>query len=163
VRPAFAIGRLLWKKGDEEPRSTASAPTGVANIVQLGSGRRRRLQSGYVYAYAFIMLIGLTAALTWVIAAMSGFPILTVMLAIPTFAAVACLFARMPGPRAGSRWPRRSSIFALGICCGRTSRPGRRAAVAVRRACPPLFGGGFAWALGIDGISLLFDRAVGSS
>lgn len=67
VRPAFAIGRLFWKKGDEATIDRFG-PNGVAKVVQLGSVGAARLQSGYVYAYAFIMLIGLTAALTWVIA-----------------------------------------------------------------------------------------------
>ena len=67
VRPAFAIGRLFWKKGDEATIDRFG-PNGVAKVVQLGGGLTARLQSGYVYAYAFIMLIGLTAALTWVIA-----------------------------------------------------------------------------------------------
>ena len=67
VRPAFAIGRLFWKKGDEATIDRFG-PNGAARVVQLGSFGAARLQSGYVYAYAFIMLIGLTAALTWVIA-----------------------------------------------------------------------------------------------
>ncbi len=65
--PAFAIGRLFWKKGDEATIDRFG-PNGAARVVQLGSFGAARLQSGYVYAYAFIMLIGLTAALTWVIA-----------------------------------------------------------------------------------------------
>ncbi|MGK6355118.1 NADH-quinone oxidoreductase subunit L [Sphingomonas sp. DT-207] len=67
VRPAFAIGRVLWKAGDEKTIDRFG-PNGLANIVRLGSVGAVRLQSGYVYTYAFIMLIGLTAALTWVIA-----------------------------------------------------------------------------------------------
>ena len=43
-------------------------PDGVsARVVDL-AGRVARLQTGYVYHYAFVMLIGLTAAVTWVIA-----------------------------------------------------------------------------------------------
>jgi NADH-quinone oxidoreductase subunit L len=67
VKPAFFIGRLLWKAGDEGTIDRFG-PNGVARLVQLGSVGAARLQSGYVYAYAFVMLIGLTAALTWVIA-----------------------------------------------------------------------------------------------
>ncbi len=66
VRPAFFIGRLLWKKGDEGTIDRFG-PNGVSRAVQLGSVAAGKLQSGYVYTYAFIMLIGLTAALTWVI------------------------------------------------------------------------------------------------
>ena len=67
VRPAFAIGRLFWKAGDEGTIDRFG-PNGIARLVQLGSVGTARLQSGYLYTYAFIMLIGLTAALTWVIA-----------------------------------------------------------------------------------------------
>jgi len=67
VRPAFWIGRQFWKKGDEATIDRFG-PNGAAKVVQLGSVGAAKLQSGYVYAYAFIMLIGLTAALTWVIA-----------------------------------------------------------------------------------------------
>ncbi len=67
VRPAFAIGRFFWKKGDEGTIDRFG-PNGAAAAVKLGSVGAVKLQSGYVYTYAFVMLIGLTAALTWVIA-----------------------------------------------------------------------------------------------
>jgi len=67
VRPAFAIGRLLWHKGDEGTIDRFG-PNGSAWVVQFGSRVASRVQTGYVYTYAFVMLIGLTAAVTWVIA-----------------------------------------------------------------------------------------------
>jgi NADH-quinone oxidoreductase subunit L len=67
VRPAFAIGRLLWHRGDEGTIDRFG-PNGSAKLVAVGSRMAGRLQSGYVYTYAFVMLIGLTAAVTWVIA-----------------------------------------------------------------------------------------------
>ena len=67
VRPAFAIGRLFWKVGDEGTIDRFG-PNGIAKLIQFGGVGTARLQSGYLYTYAFIMLIGLTAALTWVIA-----------------------------------------------------------------------------------------------
>ncbi len=66
VRPAFAIGRFFWKKGDEGTIDRFG-PNGSAWLVAQGSRVTARLQSGYVYTYAFVMLIGLTAALTWAI------------------------------------------------------------------------------------------------
>jgi NADH-quinone oxidoreductase subunit L len=66
VRPAFAIGRFFWKRGDEKTIDRFG-PNGAARLVQLGSAGAVKLQSGYLYTYAFVMLIGLTAALTWVI------------------------------------------------------------------------------------------------
>ncbi|MEH3047996.1 NADH-quinone oxidoreductase subunit L [Sphingomonas adhaesiva] len=67
VRPAFAIGRLLWHRGDEGTIDRFG-PNGSAWVVQMGSRVTARLQTGYVYTYAFVMLIGLTAAITWAIA-----------------------------------------------------------------------------------------------
>ncbi|RYY06874.1 MAG: NADH-quinone oxidoreductase subunit L, partial [Alphaproteobacteria bacterium] len=67
VRPAFAIGRLLWHRGDEKTIDRFG-PNGSAWLVQVGTRAAGRLQTGYVYTYAFVMLIGLTAAVTWVIA-----------------------------------------------------------------------------------------------
>jgi NADH-quinone oxidoreductase subunit L len=67
VRPAFAIGRLLWHRGDEGTIDRFG-PNGSAWLVQVGSRVAVRLQTGYVYTYAFVMLIGLTAAITWAIA-----------------------------------------------------------------------------------------------
>ncbi|MBN8815099.1 MAG: NADH-quinone oxidoreductase subunit L [Sphingomonas sp.] len=66
VRPAFALGRLFWKAGDEGTIDRFG-PNGSAWVVAFGSRVAGRLQSGYVYTYAFVMLIGLTAAVTWAI------------------------------------------------------------------------------------------------
>ena len=67
VRPAFAFGRLFWKRGDEQTIDRFG-PNGVAAVVASGSRGAAALQSGYLYTYAFVMLIGLTALLTWAIA-----------------------------------------------------------------------------------------------
>ena len=64
VRPAFAIGRFFWKRGDRG-RSTASGRTASPRLVVGGGAAARRLQSGYVYTYALVMLLGLAAAATW--------------------------------------------------------------------------------------------------
>ncbi|WP_221791837.1 NADH-quinone oxidoreductase subunit L [Aquisediminimonas sediminicola] len=64
VKPAFAIGRFLWKRGDEGTIDRFG-PNGVAALVVSGSRLAGRLQSGYVYSYALVMLLGLAAAATW--------------------------------------------------------------------------------------------------
>ncbi len=66
VRPAFALGRLFWHRGDEKTIDRFG-PNGSAWLVAQGSRVAGKLQSGYVYTYAFVMLIGLTAAVTWAI------------------------------------------------------------------------------------------------
>jgi NADH-quinone oxidoreductase subunit L len=65
VRPAFAIGRLLWKGVDGAVID--GTIDGTAKGVLWGTGRIIRLQTGYVYHYAFAMLIGVAAILTYFI------------------------------------------------------------------------------------------------
>jgi NADH-quinone oxidoreductase subunit L len=65
VKPAFALGRLFWKGGDEGIIDRFG-PDGAASIVVQGSGLAAKLQSGYLYTYALVMLIGLSAGATWV-------------------------------------------------------------------------------------------------
>ena len=67
VRPAFALGRFLWKRGDQGTIDRFG-PNGMAALVQVGTAASKRLQSGYVYTYALVMLLGLAAAATWVMA-----------------------------------------------------------------------------------------------
>ncbi|WP_242415360.1 NADH-quinone oxidoreductase subunit L [Sphingomonas panni] len=67
VRPAFAFGRFFWKRGDEQTINRFG-PDGSAAVVGLSSRVAVRMQTGYLYTYAFVMLIGLTAAVTWAIA-----------------------------------------------------------------------------------------------
>ncbi|MGB3167346.1 MAG: NADH-quinone oxidoreductase subunit L, partial [Alteraurantiacibacter sp.] len=66
VKPAFWLGRFFWKRGDEGTINRFG-PDGAAWVVQQGSGLARRFQSGYLTSYALIMLIGLVAAVTWVL------------------------------------------------------------------------------------------------
>ena len=64
VRPAMWIGRQLWKKGDGEIID-GYGPDGVAARVQNVTSWVVRLQTGYLYHYAFAMLIGVAALVTW--------------------------------------------------------------------------------------------------
>ena len=64
VRPALWIGRRLWKLGDGW-LIDGFGPDGVAARVKDIAGRAGRLQSGYIFHYAFAMLIGVAALLTW--------------------------------------------------------------------------------------------------
>jgi NADH-quinone oxidoreductase subunit L len=64
VKPAFAIGRLFWKGGDGRIID-GFGPDGVAARVVDGARLAVRLQSGYLYHYAFAMLIGLAAVVSW--------------------------------------------------------------------------------------------------
>ncbi len=64
VRSAKALGRFFWKKGDVG-FIDAYGPNGVAARVVDVTNRMVRLQSGYLYHYAFAMLLGIAALVTW--------------------------------------------------------------------------------------------------
>jgi NADH-quinone oxidoreductase subunit L len=66
VRPAFWLGRLFWKQGDEGIIDRFG-PNGAAWVVERGAVVAKRVQSGYLTSYALIMLLGLVAAITWVL------------------------------------------------------------------------------------------------
>ena len=66
VSRAFIVGKFFWKKGDLEIID-AFGPDGLTK-VSLGISRyAARLQTGYVYHYAFAMLVGIVALLSWFI------------------------------------------------------------------------------------------------
>ncbi|HEV2560507.1 MAG TPA: NADH-quinone oxidoreductase subunit L [Rhizomicrobium sp.] len=64
VRPAMRLGRFLWKFGDGRVID-GLGPDGIAARVMDVTRGAVRLQSGYVYHYAFAMLIGVVALATW--------------------------------------------------------------------------------------------------
>ena len=64
VRPAKWLGRQLWLRGD------GGAIDGLLHAVALRAvpaltDASRRLQSGYLYHYAFAMVLGIAALVTW--------------------------------------------------------------------------------------------------
>jgi len=66
VRPAVRIGRFFWKRGDEGTIDRFG-PNGAAALIAGGNKLTARMQSGYVYTYALVMLIGLAGAATWML------------------------------------------------------------------------------------------------
>ncbi len=60
------LGAFLWKKGDEVVIDGVLV-NGTANTVGRLAGVMRQIQTGYLYTYAFAMIIGLTAFLGWLI------------------------------------------------------------------------------------------------
>ena len=64
VRPAKAIGLSLWRGGDMGIIDKYG-PDGIAHTTMDTAKRVMRLQTGYVYHYAFAMLIGVAALVTW--------------------------------------------------------------------------------------------------
>ncbi len=71
VRPAFYLGQGLWKSGDGA-LIDGVGPDGIASATRELARRAGRLQSGYLYHYAFAMLIGVVALITWYIIGQVG-------------------------------------------------------------------------------------------
>jgi NADH-quinone oxidoreductase subunit L len=64
IRPAQALGRLLWKRGDGSVID--GALNGLAmGIVPMLTRLAARAQSGFVFHYAFAMVLGIAALVTW--------------------------------------------------------------------------------------------------
>ncbi|SMF75642.1 NADH-quinone oxidoreductase subunit L [Allosphingosinicella indica] len=64
VRPAMALGRIFWTRGDEGTIDRFG-PNGIAALATGGNRLLGRFQTGYLYTYALVMLLGLAAAATW--------------------------------------------------------------------------------------------------
>jgi NADH-quinone oxidoreductase subunit L len=65
------LGRLFWKVGDIRIID-GLGPDGIAaRVIDVTRGVVR-LQTGYVYHYAFAMLIGVAALFTWYLVAGGG-------------------------------------------------------------------------------------------
>ena len=61
-----SIGKFLWQKGDELIIDGVIV-NGTANSIGKLAGVMRQIQTGYLYTYAFAMIIGLTMLLSWLI------------------------------------------------------------------------------------------------
>ena len=68
VRPAFRLGIGFWKKGDEAVIDGLGADALAANTL-VAARRMSALQTGYVYHYAFAMLIGVVCLVSWYVLA----------------------------------------------------------------------------------------------
>jgi NADH-quinone oxidoreductase subunit L len=68
VKPALWLGNALWK-GFDDWLVDRTLTEGLGHRVRDVTSRVVKLQSGYLYHYAFVMLIGIEALLTWAIAA----------------------------------------------------------------------------------------------
>ena len=66
VRPALWLGRLFWHGGDEGTIDRFG-PHGAAVAVAAGNRITYRVQNGYLYSYALVMLLGLIGAASWAI------------------------------------------------------------------------------------------------
>ena len=66
IKPLKRIGIFFWKKGDQDTIDRFG-PDGVSKVIKYISNKAVQFQSGYIYDYAFVMLIGLSILLTYLI------------------------------------------------------------------------------------------------
>jgi len=66
VEPLKKIGLFFWKKGDINTIDRYG-PDGLSRLVKIISDKAVHFQSGYLYHYAFVMLIGFSIMLTYLI------------------------------------------------------------------------------------------------
>ena len=66
VKPSFMLGHGFWKSGDGA-LIDGVGPDGIALSVRNLAKRAAALQTGFVYHYAFAILLGITALLSWVL------------------------------------------------------------------------------------------------
>jgi len=66
VKPSQLIGSFFWKSGDIKTIDRFG-PDGISKIIKIISNKTTKFQSGYIYDYAFVMLIGLSLLLTFFI------------------------------------------------------------------------------------------------
>ena len=66
VKPLKKLGDIFWKRGDENTIDRFG-PDGISKVVKYISNKAIKFQTGFIYDYAFVMLIGLSALITYLI------------------------------------------------------------------------------------------------
>ena len=66
IRPIKKAGLFFWRRGDIKIIDRYG-PDGLSKLVKIISDKTLNFQSGYLYHYAFLMLIGLSILLTYFI------------------------------------------------------------------------------------------------
>ncbi len=64
VKPSFILANIFWINGDQKTIDFYG-PNGISKIISKISIIFGRIQTGYLYHYAFVMIIGLSGFLTW--------------------------------------------------------------------------------------------------
>lgn len=72
ITPLLRLGNIFWKGGDEKVIDKFG-PDGVANVSLRIAGLSSQIQTGYVYHYAFAMLIGIVLIFSWYLYTTGGF------------------------------------------------------------------------------------------
>ena len=64
VIPSLYIADFFWKRGDIKTID-AYGPDGISKVIKIFSNACSKIQTGYLYHYAFVMLIGLVGFISW--------------------------------------------------------------------------------------------------
>ena len=160
--PAFWLGRLFWHGGDEAIINRFG-PDGVAQTVLQTTDRVVKIQTGYVYHYAFAMMLGVAVFITWYPrrgrALMFGFGILSGLIAIPLIGVLFILVLRGEDEATldNARWAALIAsvvTFLLSLVAWGRFDTGTSAFQLVESR--PWLGGGLGYKLGVDGASMPF-------
>jgi len=71
VKNAFRLGRLFWKGGDTRVID-GYGPDGISAVTARAAKLISLVQSGYLYHYAFAMIVGIAAIVTWIMMGGAG-------------------------------------------------------------------------------------------
>ena len=66
VKPIKRLGLIFWKRGDIKTIDQFG-PDGIAKLIKFFSNKAVQFQNGYIYHYAFVMLVGFSVLLTYLI------------------------------------------------------------------------------------------------
>ncbi len=66
VKPIQKLGSFFWKSGDQKTIDRYG-PDGISHLIKIISYRVSKFQTGYLFDYAFVMLIGFSLLLTFLI------------------------------------------------------------------------------------------------
>ena len=66
IKPAKKLGSFFWKQGDQGIIDRFG-PDGISKLIKKISDKASLFQTGFIYDYAFAMLIGLSILLTYLI------------------------------------------------------------------------------------------------
>ena len=143
--------------------STGSAPTASRRASSTSRGSRCKLQTGYVYHYAFAMLIGVAAFITWYrrgrSALMFGFGILTGLTFLPLVGAafILTLQGEDEATLRNANWAALLTtivVFLLSLVAWARFDTASAAFQLVEQKS--WFGSGLIYKMGVDGISMPF-------
>ncbi len=71
TRNVFRLGRLFWKRGDAGIIDRFG-PDGLSELVARSAKRLGAVQTGYLYHYAFAMIVGIAILVTWFVVGGAG-------------------------------------------------------------------------------------------